>query len=84
MRIGEIAELAGVTTKTVRYYERIGILPEPDRTPSGYRDYGVGTLERLRFIRDAQATGLSLAEIHSILRTLRSLSKSKVSSWMRV
>jgi len=67
VRIGEIAELAGVTTKTVRYYERIGILPEPDRTPSGYRDYGVGTLERLRFIRDAQATGLSLTEIHSIL-----------------
>lgn len=67
MRIGEVAERAGVTTKTVRYYESIGILPEPDRTPSGYRDYGTATLERLRFVRDAQATGLSLTEISSIL-----------------
>jgi MerR family copper efflux transcriptional regulator len=67
VRIGEIAERAGVTTKTVRYYEHIGILPAPDRTASGYRDYGVGALERLQFIRDAQATGLSLTEIHSIL-----------------
>lgn len=67
MRIGEIAERAGVTTKTVRYYEQLGILPEPERTSSGYRTYGDDTLERLRFIRDAQSTGLNLTEIHSIL-----------------
>lgn len=67
MRIGEVAEAAGVTTKTVRYYETVGLLPVPDRTASGYRAYGADTLDRLRFIRDAQATGLSLTEIHSIL-----------------
>ena len=67
MRIGEVAEQAAVTTKTIRYYESIGILPTPDRTPSGYRAYDSTTLERLRFIRDAQATGLTLTEIKSIL-----------------
>jgi MerR family transcriptional regulator, copper efflux regulator len=67
VRIGEVAERVGISTKTVRYYESLGILPEPQRTASGYRTYGGDTLERLRFIRDAQATGLSLAEIHSIL-----------------
>lgn len=67
MRIGEVAEAAGVTTKTIRYYESLGLLAEPERTESGYRTYGGQTLERLRFIRDAQATGLSLTEIHSIL-----------------
>lgn len=67
MRIGELAERAAVTTKTIRYYESIGILPTPDRTASGYRAYDQATLERLRFIRDAQATGLTLTEIKSIL-----------------
>lgn len=67
MRIGEVAEQAGVTTKTLRYYERIGLLPSADRTESGYRSYETDALERVRFIRDAQATGLSLTEIRSIL-----------------
>ncbi len=67
MRIGEVAEQAGVTTKTLRYYESIGLLPSTDRTPSGYRSYGPDALERVRFIRDAQATGLSLTEIQSVL-----------------
>lgn len=67
MRIGEVAELAGVTSKTVRYYESIGLLQDPARTASGYRDYGDDAVERLRFVRDAQATGLSLAEISSVL-----------------
>jgi len=67
MRIGEVAEEVGVTTKTIRYYERIGLLPSAERTPSGYRSYGSDTLERVRFIRDAQATGLSLTEIQSVL-----------------
>ncbi len=67
MRIGEVAERVGVTTKTVRYYERIGLLPEADRTESGYRSYGPDAVDRLEFIREAQATGLSLTEIQSIL-----------------
>ena len=67
MRIGELAATAAVSTKTIRYYESIGLLREPERTASGYRDYGPGRVERLRFIRDAQATGLTLAEIQSVL-----------------
>ena len=67
MRVGELAELGAVSTKTVRYYESIGLLKEPARTPAGYRDYGVDAVERLSFIRDAQASGLSLAEISSVL-----------------
>lgn len=67
MRIGELAELAEVSTKTIRYYESLGLVDDPDRTASGYRDYDVAALERLRFIRDAQATGLTLAEIASVL-----------------
>lgn len=67
MRIGEVAEQVGVTTKTIRYYEQIGLLPEAPRTDSGYRTYGAETVDRVEFIRDAQATGLSLTEIQSIL-----------------
>ena len=67
MRIGELAEVVGVSTKTIRYYESIGLLAEPERTPSGYRDYGPDAVERLGFIRDAQASGLTLAEIASVL-----------------
>lgn len=67
MRIGEVAERVGVTTSAIRYYERIGILPEPDRTASGYRDYGEEGLERLRFVKAAQSLGLTLDDIREIL-----------------
>lgn len=67
MKIGELGDRCGVTAKTIRYYESIGLLDEPERTASGYRDYGDVAVERLRFIRDAQATGLTLAEISSVL-----------------
>ena len=67
MRIGVLAERTGVTTKTVRYYESIGLVAEPQRTPSGYREYDDDAVERLRFIRDAQSSGLSLSEIQSVL-----------------
>jgi len=67
MRIGELAELVGVTTKTIRYYESIELLDAPARTGSGYRSYTPDSVDRLRFIRDAQATGLTLGEIASIL-----------------
>ncbi len=67
MKIGQLADQVGVSPKTVRYYESIGLLAEPDRTASGYRDYDERALARLRFVRDAQATGLSLAEIASVL-----------------
>jgi DNA-binding transcriptional MerR regulator len=67
MRIGELADLTGTTTKTIRYYESIGLLAEPGRTASGYREYGEGAVERLRFVREAQASGLTLTEIKSVL-----------------
>lgn len=67
MKIGELGERCGVTAKTIRYYESIGLLDEPERTASGYRDYGDAAVERLRFIKDAQATGLTLSEVASVL-----------------
>src|SRR5690606_25690548 len=67
MKIGELAKATGLNTRTVRYYENIGLLPEPERLANGYRRYGDQTAERLKFIRDAQASGLSLAEIGMIL-----------------
>ncbi len=50
MRIGELAKTAGVTPDTIRYYERERLLPAPERTPSGYRDYGPELLDDLQFI----------------------------------
>ena len=67
MRIGELATASGISDRTIRYYESIGLLPEPTRTPNGYRDYGDDALARLRFVADAQTTGLSLTEIASVL-----------------
>jgi DNA-binding transcriptional MerR regulator len=67
MRIGELARRTGTTTKTIRFYEEIGLLPAPDRSPNDYRDYPEAAVDRLRFVRDAQATGLTLTEIGSIL-----------------
>lgn len=67
MRIGELADQLGVTTKAIRFYERIGLLPEPPRTPSGYRTYEDVDAERLVFIKTAQLLGLSLDEIKEII-----------------
>lgn len=67
MKIGEVAHATGVSTKTIRYYEHIGVLPQAERAPNGYRSYQQDTVERLLFIRDAQATGLTLTEIASVL-----------------
>lgn len=67
MRIGELARQSGVPASTLRYYEQVGLLPEPERTSSGYRSYGQAALERLSFIRSAQAVGLTLAEVRDVL-----------------
>ena len=76
MKIGELATQAEVTPKTIRYYESIGLLDEPPRTSAGYRTYGDDAVERLRFIRDAQASGLTLAEIASVLELKASGARS--------
>jgi DNA-binding transcriptional MerR regulator len=68
VRIGELAETAGTTAKTLRFYEEQGLLPPARRTPSGYRDYGTATLARIDFIHRGQAAGLTLAQIRQVLR----------------
>lgn len=65
--MSKLAEGAGVSADSVRYYERIGLLPEPDRSPSGYRLYDEEALERIRFIKRAQRFGLRLEEIGELL-----------------
>ncbi len=67
MQIGELADRVGVNTKTIRYYESIKLLPEPARTPAGYRIYGPDDETRLTFIKTAQHLGLSLDEIREVL-----------------
>jgi MerR family copper efflux transcriptional regulator len=67
MKIGELAAATGSTTKAIRYYESIGLLDEPARTDAGYRSYGPDAVERLDFVKQAQASGLALTEIRSIL-----------------
>ena len=67
MRISDLARSAEVTTKTVRFYEKAGLLDAPGRTAGGYRDYPAGAAARLRFIRAAQSAGLTLAEIREVL-----------------
>lgn len=68
LTIGELAEAAGVPTSTVRYYERAGLLKPSARSPSNYRLYSESDLERLRFIRAAQATGFTLDDVTKLLR----------------
>jgi DNA-binding transcriptional MerR regulator len=63
MKIGEVARQAGVSVDTDRFYERVGVLPEPPRRPSGYRDYEHRTIDRIRLTRELQAIGFSLPEI---------------------
>lgn len=70
MRIGAVAATVGLTAKTVRFYKQIGLLPPPPCTSAGYRDYPPETVNRLGFIRHAQAAGFTLVEIRGIL-TLR-------------
>ncbi|MCA1682686.1 MAG: heavy metal-responsive transcriptional regulator [Actinobacteria bacterium] len=67
MFIGELAGRTGVSPKTVRYYEDIGLLPPPARTAGGYRDYDEVAVDRLAFVKSAQAAGLTLAEIRTVI-----------------
>lgn len=67
LRVGELAERVGVSTGTMSYYERLGLLPPPARTSSGYRAYGVQAVDRMRFIQGAQRLGLTLADVADLL-----------------
>ena len=68
LTIGQLAEAAGVPTSTIRYYERARLLKPSARSASNYRLYSESDLERLRFIRAAQATGFTLDHVTKILR----------------
>ena len=67
LSIGDVASKTGLTRDTIRYYERLGLLPKPGRTPAGYRQYGERIVNRLRLIRNAQQFGFSLRDIASFL-----------------
>jgi MerR family transcriptional regulator, copper efflux regulator len=67
LTIGRLAQGAGVAIDTVRFYEREGLLPEPRRRPSGYREYDSTSVARLRFIRRAKELGFTLDEIRDLL-----------------
>lgn len=68
MKIGELARATGFKDKTIRYYERQGVLPGPERTSSGYREYGPRDVDRLQFLRKAKRLGLSLDDIKDVLQ----------------
>src|SRR5690348_3986902 len=67
LTIGAVARRVGVAIDTIRYYERDGLLPEPQRRASGYRSYGDGAVTQLRFIRRAKDLGFTLEEIRELL-----------------
>ena len=68
LTIGSLADEAGVDVETIRYYQRRGLMPEPDKPAQGYRRYDATTVKRVRFIKRAQALGFTLEEIGGLLK----------------
>lgn len=77
LSIGQLARRAGVGVETVRFYERQGLLEEPERRRSGYRQYGDEVVTRLRFIRRAKELGFTLKEIADLLALRRDPSATR-------
>lgn len=75
MRIGELASKAGLNVQTVRFYERRGLLREPARTLSGYRNYGQADLETVHFIRWCQRLGFTLKEVRQLLELHQAIAR---------
>jgi DNA-binding transcriptional MerR regulator len=67
LTVSNLGAEVGLSAATVRYYERLGLLPKPERTAAGYRQYQQDAIERLRFIKSAQRVGLRLREIGDLL-----------------
>jgi MerR family mercuric resistance operon transcriptional regulator len=67
MTIGNLAKAAGVNVETIRYYQRIGLVDEPDKPPQGYRRYPASIIDRIQFIKRAQDLGFTLNEITDLL-----------------
>lgn len=68
LTIGGVAKLAGVNVETIRYYQRRGLLAEPDKPHMGYRRYPADIVKHIRFIKRAQALGFTLNEVAALLR----------------
>ena len=67
MKIGELSRATGANIETIRYYERIGLLPAPARTAANYRSYGPAHRSRLSFVRHSRELGFTIEEIRSLL-----------------
>ena len=67
LRVAELAAAAGTSADTIRYYEKIGLLLQPERTPAGYRVFEPTVVDRLQFIQGAQRLGLTLVDIKNLL-----------------
>jgi MerR family mercuric resistance operon transcriptional regulator len=67
LTIGKLANSAGINLETIRYYERIGLMPEPGRTEKGHRNYAAAHLRRLTFIRRARELGFAIEDIRALL-----------------
>ena len=70
MRIGELAQAVGCHIETVRYYEKIGLIPVPARKPNGYRDYSDRHLKYLRLVRRARSLGFAQSEIFELVQLI--------------
>ncbi len=68
LSIGKLSKQSGVNIETIRYYEKIGVMPAPDRSANGYRVYGADHLKRLSFVRRSRQLGFGLDEIRGLLR----------------
>jgi DNA-binding transcriptional MerR regulator len=78
MRISTVAKAAGVSTHTLRYYERVGLLPDTDRLASGYREYDEATVDLVRFIKNAQELGFALREVRQLIDLRQRRSRSQL------
>lgn len=78
LKIGALAKEAGVPIDTVRHYEKVGLLPAPSRTESGYRAYQPDAVQRLRFIRNSKRLGFTLQEIAELLELRSPQSRAEV------
>jgi MerR family transcriptional regulator, mercuric resistance operon regulatory protein len=83
LRSGQVAHAAGLNQQTLRYYERRGLLAEPDRTPGGHRLYPAETVTVLRVIKAAQRLGFSLDEVADLLETGRHQHRNRPDSGLR-